>query len=60
MSTSLMINAGPAKEKLEQISSAVMPIPNTETRYVAPDPPTNSNWVRDNFIVGNLLGSGMQ
>ncbi|VDM93387.1 unnamed protein product, partial [Onchocerca ochengi] len=58
MSTSLMINAGPAKEKLEQISSAVMPIPNTETRYVAPDPPTNSNWVRDNFIVGNLLGSG--
>ncbi|VDO41863.1 unnamed protein product [Onchocerca flexuosa] len=31
---------------------------NTERRHVAPDRPTSSSWVRDNFIVGNVLGSG--
>ncbi|VDO41244.1 unnamed protein product [Onchocerca flexuosa] len=53
-----MKNAESAKEKLEQISSAAMPMLNTEARYVAPDQPTSSSWVRDNFIVSDVLGSG--
>ncbi|MCP9256963.1 putative cell division control protein 7-like protein 1 [Dirofilaria immitis] len=35
-----------------------MPAPNAGKRHIAPDRPTSSSWVRDNFIVGRVLGSG--
>ncbi|CAG9538596.1 unnamed protein product [Cercopithifilaria johnstoni] len=35
-----------------------MPTPSIEKRRVPPDRPTSSSWVRNNFIVGGVLGSG--
>uniref|UniRef100_A0A915PWQ9 non-specific serine/threonine protein kinase n=1 Tax=Setaria digitata TaxID=48799 RepID=A0A915PWQ9_9BILA len=35
-----------------------MPTPSSTRRRAPPDRPTTSSWVRDNFIVGDVLGSG--
>ncbi|KAL3989671.1 Protein kinase domain family protein [Acanthocheilonema viteae] len=35
-----------------------MPTPSADRRRVPSDRPTSSSWVRDNFIVGSVLGSG--
>uniref|UniRef100_A0A1I8ECG0 non-specific serine/threonine protein kinase n=2 Tax=Wuchereria bancrofti TaxID=6293 RepID=A0A1I8ECG0_WUCBA len=35
-----------------------MPTPSIGKRRVPPDRPTSSSWVRENFVVGGVLGSG--
>lgn len=35
-----------------------MHTPTIDKRHVPPDRPTSSSWVRDNFIVGSVIGSG--